>query len=130
MPSIGDQSFVVLNGQIQNFSETLDDVTRPHVDGVAFRKVGLRSMPFNMTSIADVADAAAADTLYNSYQADVGDVVDVTDQLGESHTNFIILKCVRVAQKESPRIVGGSNSSGVVLRCQWTLQAAGDPTAT
>lgn len=130
MPSIGSKNFHILNGQVQGFEEGVEDITRPHVDGLGLRMTGLRSKPFTMVSITDREDAAAADTAFDGYQAIVGTVVNLQDQLGETHTNFVVRGCRRLMHKQTPRIVGGNNTSGVVLSCEWTLQAAGDPAAT
>ena len=127
MPSIGDKTFTILNGQIQEFAESVEDITRPGVNGVGFRKIGQRSDPFTMESWVDVASAAAAESLYTDYLAIVGTVIDIETQQGETRENFIVIECVRVLQKQTPRIVGGSNNTGVVLACRWTLQAAGVP---
>lgn len=129
MPAIGGISFVTLKGGIQDFGEMVQTITRPGVDGVGFRKTGQRSDPFVLASMVDYSSAAAAQTGYESYKDKQGTLVSITDELGVSHSNFMVHKVERVSCRYAKVIGGVGSGFRYVLRCKWTLQAAGDPTA-
>lgn len=134
MPAIGARSFIDLRGAVEQFGETLQDITRPGQDGVAFRKVGERGPVFEMVSIVDTTNAAAAQALYEDYKGDQGSIVNITDDKAVSHSNYAVLD-VRVASiKYTSMIVGDtvnvtSGDAAHLLTCVWTLRAAGDPNA-
>lgn len=137
MPSIGSRSFIHLRGSVEQFGETLEEITRPGQDGVALRKVGERGPVFELVSVVDLANASAAQALYETYKGDQGSIVNITDDRGVSHSNYAVLD-VRLLSPGGIRkvntLVGStvnvsSGDDAFLLTCVWTLRAAGDPNA-
>jgi hypothetical protein len=137
MPSIGSRSFIILRGGVEQFGETLEDITRPGQDGLALRKIGERGPVFELVSIVDVSSASGAQTLYETYKGDQGDIVNITDDRGEIHYNYAVLD-VRLSSPGGIRLVKtlvgstvnvSSGDDAYLLTCIWTLRAAGDPNA-
>ena len=58
MASIGSISFITIKGSLFPMAMATEPLERPGVDGVAFREVGLRGAPLNVTTYVDVDDAA------------------------------------------------------------------------
>ena len=130
-PSIGSETLVLLRGVMNPMGRTLEEITRPAVDGVSFRLEAKRSEPVSLVSLIDLADAAAAVTKLAAYQALIGTLVTVVDGHGQSHTNVMVRDVRPLEQRHSPMIVGGLNVSpagaGIKLACQWTVQTTEVP---
>ena len=123
MPSIGGNSVLTLRGEFQTLAQTLEPITRPNIDGVAYRVVGQRGGPFRMLSIVDVDDDAAAEALADTYKALIGTLVTVLDDHGQTHTNIVVLDS-RILRKQPVKQAGGglSTSQGYLVTTVWTLE--------
>jgi hypothetical protein len=118
-------NFITFKGQVQKLGMHLEDVTRPGVDGHAFRKESQKSATFQLEGRRDVDNNAAAGTLFatlkSTYQ---GKIVTVVDDMGTTHTNLVCLDVERVDSFTLLRAVGGvSTSKGAFLAVRFTLQA-------
>ena len=122
MASIGGNSVISLRGQIDSGEgERLENITRAHVDGVAFRKVGKRGAPFAMTSLVDCASASAAKSTFGTYKALEGTLTTVVDDAGNSWSNVAVLNVRRNSIRQVYTPVGGVAGGGWLLSCQWVF---------
>lgn len=125
MASIGGYSFITLEGGLNPGSgEQLEEITRPGVDGVAYRRIGRRGVPFRMQSLADVANAANAHSLILNYKALQGGLVTLVDETGQSWFNVMVLR----VQCSQPKYVTGMSGgltggqTGYLVSADWLLQ--------
>jgi len=125
MPSIGSQSFISLRGALQPFGERLEEITRAGVDGVAFRKLGKRSQPYQMMSVVDVADAAAASAEIEACKALQGTLQTVTED-NSNATEEVAVLLVEVSAVQPIATPSGGTVDGddgtFLVRLVWTLQ--------
>jgi hypothetical protein len=131
MSSISDgtttTSFISLGGgQPQGNGLMLAEISRPGVDGRAFREEQTRSQPFSLEGHRDVDNLAACKTLYDTMvTAYQGKVVTVVDDYGATHTNLACLAVIRVDARKLITAVGGvSASKGAYLVVRFELVRA------
>jgi hypothetical protein len=125
MASVDGNSVISLKiwGLDTGAGENLQEITRPHVDGIAYRKVGKRGRTFQGESIVDVASAASAKTTFETYKATQGSLVTVVDDAGNSWTNVAVLAVRRAGNpKRTYTPVGGEAGGGWLLRARWVFQ--------
>lgn len=122
--SIGAQSFIRIDGVIPKKQQTLSNVTRPQVDGVAYRKDGIQSPVGQIEGRVDVSSAATAEALRASYASMVGTVVTVTRET-QSHSNYLILNAevTDILYVQTP--VGGLNAGDHLVTSRWDIQYVG-----
>ena len=121
--SIGGNEVLRISGEFQTLAEEVEVITRPNVDGAAYRTMGQRSTPFRMTSVVDVDDAADAETLADTYKALKGTLVTIVDDHGQTHNYVAVLDVDIVRKKKLIVGVGGlSASMGYLVEAAWTLQ--------
>lgn len=126
MPSIGAKSFTFLDGQVNPLGERLQEITRPGVDGYAYRKIGKKAEPYTMSSVTEVTSLSAEETTVDGYKDIVGTLVTVEDERGNSHENQTVLAVQHVGTQPITSPSGGSYTNSVALiYCQWTLQDSG-----
>lgn len=125
IPSIGGQPFVTLKGMPDPATgETLEDITRPNVDGVSFRKKGKRSKVFTVNTTADVDVLVLQDTMYD-YKDLQGTIVTVVDENDLDWENVLVLEVRLSRSKAIKTVVGGLIGLGTLvslLTATWTLQ--------
>ena len=97
MPSVGAISFAFVSRPTEPPAEQVEDLTRPHVDGMALRKLGTKGQSFRMVAIAGATDKDTAKTQINSYKALAGTVVDVIDD-HEITWEKVAIMAVRIRQ--------------------------------
>ena len=123
MPSIGSFNFIRLRGGPNPTAEVPQEITRPNLDGHAYRKFGKRGARDLYTSTVDVATGSIKTTI-DGYRALQGTLVTLTDEAGSVYNNVMVI-AVNVA---SPFIVHncvGGEASGndrYVLQARWELQ--------
>lgn len=123
MASIGGRSVISVGGAMNlGTGENLEHITRPHVDGVAYRKVGKRGKPFNLQTVVDLGSGVACKTELEVYKDLQGTLVTVQDDVGVQFTNLAVLEVQRVSVVQVISPVGGVNGGNHLLRCAWTLQ--------
>jgi hypothetical protein len=126
MPAgIGSYNFIAFKGGVNpGTGENLEEITRPNVDGVAYRKIGKKAPPFQMISIADVANDAAATSLLNNYKALQGTLATIELEGGSTYTNVAVLSVEQMERIPVTGSIGGLvEGSTVILKCRWVLQA-------
>lgn len=129
MPSISNSAatyaFITLRGQVQPLRLMVEDITRPGVNGHAFREMARHGDPFELTGVTDVNSLADAKTAFDAMvSAWSGRLVNVVDDLGATHANLMCLNVERVESFKLLRAVGGvSNDKGAMLIVRVTLQS-------
>ena len=89
-PSLGGNSFIRLIGGLNHQAETLQDITRNNVNGVAYKKRGKRAAPstFQCIALSTAATVASKLTTYFGLQ---GGLSTLVDEKGTSHTDVAVL---------------------------------------
>lgn len=126
MPSIAGLSMISMQGELSP-QRTLDlqEITRPGVDGVAYRAVGLRGRPFRVKTVADCDTPNEAFALVQSYLSLQAQSVTMIDSAGITWADILVLQVMPQQPKRVQGKVGGLSysSTGWVVSCDWTLQA-------
>jgi hypothetical protein len=125
MAAISTYTVLTMQGAVTPATgERLEEITRPGVDGVAFRRIGKKGAAFKLQTTVDTESAAGARTLYDNYKALQGQLVTITDTSGRIYTDIMVLN----VQASAPQRILGA-SSGVtanpnyLLNANWQLQA-------
>ena len=129
MPTIADGvttlTFIRLSRPAMPIGERVKDITRPNVDGHAFRKIGKRAPPSEFVSLVDVATLAGVQTVMQSYAAMQGAVVTVTDDLANVWADAVVLAVEVTEAAAVAGAVGGLNAPSVaIVRARWTILLA------
>lgn len=123
MASIGGYTQITIRGAVDTGAgENLENITRPHVDGIAFRKIGKRGRPVEVVTVVDVASGSAAKTEFENYEALQGTLITVVDDAANSWANVAVLSVHRAGIRAVTTPVGGVRGGAWLLRCRWTLQ--------
>lgn len=123
MASIGGRTVLRLKGIIEPATgEKLQDITRPGVDGVAYRKVGKRASRTQLTTIVDLA-SGNVETEIDEYKALEGTLVTIVDEAGITWSNVAVLMVRPLPIRRVASSVGGINGGTRILTCQWVVQA-------
>jgi len=122
--SIGGYGFIRLRGRLRGMAERLAEITRPNVDGQAYRKSGKRAPVSSMESLVDIDTAENADALALNYEALKGTLVTVVDDLGIETQNVAVLDVDVSAARAVTGAGGGLCESGsnYLVRATWSLQ--------
>jgi len=124
MASIAGYTMLFVTGPIGRPGMATEPITRPGVDGSAFREVGLRCEPFLMTSLMDLEDAADVAAELNLYAALKGSLVTVVDDHGSTWTNVMVLDVQPIQTQTIGVSAGGlATTPTKLITARWTLQA-------
>jgi hypothetical protein len=110
-----EYAFLSLRGQVQRPGQTLVELSRPGVDGQAYRREGRRSSIFEMIGTVDVDSAAAAATLLSNLQTLREDLVTVKDDLAQTFTAVAVLEVSQIEQGKIAACVGGLSTLKAVI---------------
>ena len=123
MPNIGVFNFVTLKGGVHPPGQTLGEITRPRVDGEAYRRSGIRGNTFTLTSQVDVDSEVEAKAEIEGYKAIQATLQTVVDSSGQTWTNVVIVRVDPQSRKKIEGAVGGlSTLKGYFVTAQWTLK--------
>ena len=117
---IGSQQFLRVDAGLINARTHFEDVTRPAVDGRAFRLLGIHGVEQKLQAVVDVASRSAANTAMTTYRGMIGDNVTIK-QHGQDRTNFKILSVIETAGKQLATGTGGVNGGNYLLATTWTV---------
>lgn len=113
-------SFFSMRGSIDPSKERLSEITRPGVDGTAFKAVGRRGAPFQVvtTTLFTLDTIATAKVAYSNL---VSAIVSVTDDFGDTW-NLILIEDMRILET---RNLLASQPTGYVamMRVEWTMRS-------
>lgn len=127
MPAINSIPFISLRGLVQPITMALEDISRPGVDGQAFRQMALRSPPFEMLGVVDCDDFAAARSLIQNLGELQGGTVSVTDDFGSTFDNVMLLRVAPEQTRPALIAVGGvSSGKGAILTVRLQMQFLGN----
>lgn len=123
---IGSEYFIALAGELDPIKATLREITRPSVDGRAFRQEGDRSTIFELRGIRDVASGSAADTLITTYKAMIGSTVSIVLR-GQTRANYLVVDVETVSRKAVTSSAGGVGvgTGAYLVESRWTLTRSG-----
>lgn len=106
MASLGGTSFVsIRDGRPLPAGQFVERITRPGVNGVAYRLEGAGPEPFTVTAYRDVDSAAAHKTLAATLAGWRGTLKNLVDDVGNGYNNVMVL---RVTDRGCRRIVAGT----------------------
>ncbi len=126
MAAIGGITLLTLTGGINpGDGEQVEEITRPGVDGIAFRRIGKRGFPFRLQTTLDVESSAQAKAHIISCKSLQGSVVNFTDGVGQTWNNYIVLRVTHTETRRIQTAVGGLSGSNAayLVSMAWTLQA-------
>src|SRR5262249_10255207 len=103
--------FITLAGEARIMGQTVIDISRPGVNGHAFRKGGYRAQPFEMRGTVDVVDYPAADALLVTLRELRAQFVTVYDDFGNAFHQVIVLDVEKI--RTSPALAHCGGVSGV-----------------
>lgn len=109
--------FVRLQGDLQKPRQTVEDITRPWVNGVALRKRGIRTDPYTIRGITNAGSEGQADAALNVLAGYAGKICTVT----MNGITYVNLACVD-ARTMQPRKVANV-AGGIVTNGLWIIEA-------
>src|SRR6185437_4330345 len=116
--SIGDTFFIRLEGDIDPPGMQTTDITRPGVDGRAFRQDAYRGNPFDLQGIVDTDDPT---DLLNAYGSMKGSIVTIQHG-GGTYTNYLVIDAKPDgARQYVANPIGGINGGHWIVKSVWTL---------
>lgn len=121
MASLGGRTFVTLNmtGGGAGPAMTIEQITRPGVDGNAFLQTGRRGQQVTYDSLRDCASGNAVKTEFAAYLTLVGTRRTLVDSLGNSYT--VVVMGVTRNQEAGVALFSGGSGGSHILRATWTL---------
>lgn len=122
-PSVGSITTLTMQGRVSTLQQSMEEISRRGVDGVAFVKVGKRAPASVVTTETDVANSSAIASHVNACVALVGTLVTVTQPDGTTVPNVLILGVEFVTSKYFSRPVGGVAAGNYIVTMRWHLQA-------
>ncbi len=125
MAEIGFISFLSLQGALNTAcGELLTEITRPGVDGVAYRREGRRGEASRLQTAQDFSSADDAAAHVEACQLLQGSIVDIVDDHGREWTSYIIIRATHSSTQAIHGRVGGSGfGSGYLVRMAWVVRA-------
>jgi hypothetical protein len=105
--------FIALSGPFQRFAPSVREITRPGVDGQAYRLEGKRAKPFVIKAVRDASvatDTGVAMTIEELVQkvADFqGNLCTVKDEFGHDWTNVLVVDVTLTGDRPLGASVGG-----------------------
>ncbi len=115
--------FLSLRGEVQTPGQIVEDITRPGVDGHAWRRAGLRGRPFDLVGERDVSNASAAKSDMLAMQSMRGRVVTLYDENGSYYGEVTCLDVEKLGEKRIAGAIGGITSNAtILLSVRFTLQ--------
>jgi hypothetical protein len=123
-----DYEFTLLvAGEVDQLGELVEEITRPGIDGHAYRQLGLRAEPFDLTALVDIEDDSSTDPIQArmaTYKSLQGSLCDLEDGFGETYSNLMILGVRLLSAQALVGSVGHiSNDPAYLLSVGFTLQA-------
>jgi hypothetical protein len=129
--SISDGSpvtFITLKGQVQPPGLMTEDISRPGVNGSAFRELQVSGEPFEMRGLRDCLNAADAKAKFALLKAMQGKTVTVVDDYGQSWTDVMLLSVEKAEQNALVLAAGGVQASATaLLAVRFVMQVATVP---
>lgn len=122
MSSIGGESFISKEGPSILLPLTVvENITRPRVDGHAWRDMAKKSAPVTWMTDVDSDDPNVSQTVYQNMQ---GTLVSVIDDDGRVTNNVMVISVQILEKKRLLNSVGGITAGLWMLRVQWVLQGS------
>lgn len=125
--TIGSFTFIEFRGAPDLAKQLLEVITRPGVDGVAYKKIAVQPPPFTVQTTAGVTSDAALVQLREDYLAAIGAVVDVIEPgltASQKLENIII---ENVTPGQIKRVANATDNIIWLLRATWTLRSVAVP---
>lgn len=106
MASVGAISFAFVSRATEPPAEQVEEITRPHVDGMALRKLGTKGRPFRLVGVLGEVDAAAAQAKVNLIEGLASTVVSIVDDHSLTWEKVVII-AVRIREMKGIAQVAG-----------------------
>ncbi len=119
--SIGSEDFIRLVGAPQIAGLETEEITRPGMDGRAFRVLAYRGSPFELQG---VVDTNAPDVSISNYLALKGTIVNLLVS-GIEYDDFLVQDVVPQMPEFRASPNGGLVAGSWILRSNWKLVYAG-----
>lgn len=104
-------TFVTVNVEIRPPTLQVEDITRPGVDGKAFKRVAVQGGEFVVSGWIDLVDTSTMTVMVGTIKGFVGKLLTIDDSFGVSHT-MIVCKALRsLVRSPAAVVVGGLNAN-------------------
>ncbi|HRU04330.1 MAG TPA: hypothetical protein P5137_00985 [Candidatus Brocadiia bacterium] len=121
-PQIGSISFAIMRGQVNPLAESVRALEREGLDGADYKRLGKRSAPARITTIADFDTAQAAlDHVSDCFSLQGGAPVTITYADGGSSSGVMILDVRFARYHHSSVTAGGLTSGAYIVALEWTV---------
>lgn len=104
----------------------LEDITRPGVEGAAFRVIGQRGRPFRARTRVTVAyDSTTVYNLLVAYRDAIGNTFQLVDPVGITWDNCLVLECMIANPVRVTKILKGAGvtqDNGYMIQVDWLWQ--------
>ena len=116
-------AFITLKGEPRSIGKTLEEISRPGVDGHAFRVSAKRSPPFEMIGVRDFDDSLALDNFYGEMISKIqGQLCSYVDDFGSTNGSLggdpftvICHEVEPLPRRKIATAVGGLSTNKTVL---------------
>lgn len=114
--------FLILRGEFRRSGSTVEDVTRPNVDGNAFRRRARKTGSAPFISIRDAADESGVAALRAAYAAAIGRTCEILDGRGRTWSDIVVQDVEIIEVRPITGMVGGLESEPeYIVTAQWAL---------
>jgi hypothetical protein len=108
-----------VSGRPNNLAERVQDITRPGIDGQAYRRINKRARPFQVELVATLTSESALQSTVDTMFGFQGKLVTLTDDHGRSYFNVMVLD---VRERQRQHVTVPSNGRDWILRMQARMQ--------
>lgn len=120
--------FLTLTGDLTpNNGAVLEDITRPGINGVAYRLLANRGEPFQIHTMAQAFGTVDTLNLLVYYHAAKGCLFTLRDGLGNTWYNTLVLDVQTPHPRRLATSTVGFGSEPYLVDCRWTLILAAAP---
>lgn len=116
--------FVRIDGELQGTGVSVEDITRPYTDGVAFRKIAIRPAPEEIICGRDLTNYSDLETLRGNCKDLQGELVTI-QKAGISYSNRLVLDAEIVSSQGGAIGVGGIVGGRIWVNVRFRLIYAG-----
>lgn len=119
-------TFISAEADILLPGQTVEEIDRRAVDGVAFRRMGRKASPFRIDTVKDVRNGFEAMLYRRDWNNARGRIITFYDAFGVYLEPLVVLNVVpgKLQALKAGSVVGGTlnGEAGALLNCQWWVR--------
>jgi hypothetical protein len=113
--SIGGITVIALKeGDLDPAGITVEDITRPGLDGVAYRQLGTRGETTQLTAIVDCLGPSGADAMLSAMKGLQGTIVTIIMR-GMTYNNFLVVNFTPISRHACIGLGGVTDGNWLVM---------------